>query len=175
MANVRMKKTVSLSGLLLASFIVVFLTGCSGTPNKQVRTTSLAKLAKPVDLSQTHRVKSLILSQYNQWKGTPYQYGGTTKDGVDCSAFVQNTYRSKLGLSIPRTTRTQIKQGVKVAKHNLKVGDIVFFKTGKTSLHNGIYIGKSQFVHASSSKGVTISSLDNVYWKQNYYLSKRMY
>ncbi|MDX1351767.1 MAG: NlpC/P60 family protein [Thiomicrorhabdus sp.] len=172
MVKLKIQKSVSLSGFWLLALVVVFLTGCSTTPT-QYNSRSVS-LAKPVDLSHSHKVKSLILSQYQQWKGTPYQYGGTTLRGVDCSAFVQNTYRSKLGYPLSRTTRTQIKEGVKVAKHDLKVGDIVFFKTGKTSLHNGIYIGKSQFVHASSSKGVTISSLDNVYWKKNYYLSKRI-
>jgi len=158
--------------LLAAGFWVVLfslLTGCSSSPSKP---TQSHKLAKPVDLSNSSKVKSLLLSQYRLWKGTPYEYGGNDLNGVDCSAFVQNTYRSKLGHAIPRTTRTQIKIGAKVSKHELEVGDIVFFKTGKNSLHNGIYIGKSQFVHASSSKGVTISSLENVYWKKIITLQK---
>ncbi|WEJ63486.1 NlpC/P60 family protein [Thiomicrorhabdus lithotrophica] len=161
------------SQLAVGFWVVLFslLTGCSSSPNKPVQS---FKIAKPVDLSNTSKVKSLLLSQYNLWKGTPYEYGGNDLNGVDCSAFVQNTYRSKLGHTLPRTTRTQIKVGAKVRKNDLKVGDIVFFKTGRNSLHNGIYIGKSQFVHASSSKGVTISNLDNVYWKKTYYTSKRI-
>jgi len=157
--------------LVLIGFIVVFLNGCSSTPSKSSYT---FKTATPVNLSDLNKVKSLVLSQYKLWKGTPYEYGGVDFDGVDCSAFVQNTYRSKLGYSIPRTTRTQIKLGKRVSKKQLKVGDIVFFKTGRNSLHNGIYIGKSQFVHASSSKGVTISNLNNVYWRKTYYLSRRV-
>jgi len=148
-----------------------FLIGCSGTPSKSA---GYAKSSKPVDLNHTSKVKNLLLSQYRLWEGTPYQYGGTTRSGVDCSAFVQNTYRSKLGYQIPRTTRTQIKLGSSVSKRNLKPGDIVFFKTGSSSMHNGIYLGKSKFVHASSSKGVTISSLDNRYWQKTYLTSKRI-
>lgn len=157
--------------LMLIGLMVLFLNGCSSSPSKSSYS---FKAAKPVNLSDSSKVKSLILSQYKLWKGTPYEYGGVDFNGVDCSAFVQNTYRSKLGYTIPRTTRTQIKLGKRVLKRHLKVGDIVFFKTGRNSLHNGIYIGKSQFVHASTSKGVTISNLNNVYWRKTYYLSKRI-
>lgn len=160
--------TIRLNSFLLIALclMVTILSGCSSTPNKSH---SSYKLAKPVNLNDSNKVKRLILSQYRLWKGTPYKYGG-----VDCSAFVQNTFRSKLGYAIPRTTRTQIKLGKHVAKKHLKIGDIVFFKTGKNSLHDGIYIGNSQFVHASSSKGVTISNLKNVYWRKTYYRSRRI-
>lgn len=158
---------------IFSLFIIFFilLSGCSSTPDKVI---NYSKLAKPVDLKQSSKVKKLLLSQYKLWKGTPYQYGGSTLSGVDCSAFVQNTYRAKLCYKIPRTTRTQIKLGKSVAKSRLQPGDIVFFKTGKNSLHNGIYLGKSQFIHASSSKGVTISNLNNRYWQKTYYTSKRL-
>lgn len=156
--------------------MTLLLSGCSQTHEKHTKLTKLEgfTLAKPVDLNNSSKVKAKILSQYATWKGVPYQYGGTTLNGIDCSAFVQNTFRTKLGYNISRTTRTQIKEGNNVSKSQLKVGDVVFFKTGRNSLHNGIYLGNSQFVHASSSKGVTISSLDNVYWKKTYLTSKRI-
>jgi len=157
--------------IVLSASLIMMLFGCSNSPKQSAK---IVTLASPVNLAESTKVKSLILSQYRLWKGAPYQYGGTSLNGVDCSAFVQNTYMSKLGHRIPRTTRTQIKLGAKVSKSQLKVGDIVFFKTGKTSLNNGIYIGKSQFVHASTSKGVTISNLNNVYWKKTYLTSKRI-
>ncbi len=169
---VRAKIRVNQFFLITLCLMVAVLGGCSSTPNKSQPS---FKIAKQVNLKDSNKVKSLILSQYRLWKGTPYEYGGVDFNGVDCSAFVQNTFRSKLGYAIPRTTRTQIKLGRKVSKKQLKVGDIVFFKTGRNSLHNGIYIGQSQFVHASSSKGVTISNLENVYWKKTYYLSRRIY
>ena len=154
---------------VISLILIVQLTGCSSHPPAQY-----VPLAKPVNLQNSQQVKGLILSQYRLWKGTPYQYGGSTLKGVDCSAFVQNTFRSKLGYEIPRTTRTQIRLGRSVSKHQLKPGDIVFFKTGRNSLHNGIYLGNSRFVHASSSRGVTISNLNNRYWLDTYYTSKRL-
>ena len=157
--------------LILSS---LFLTGCSSTPNYVPQSSQPIPLASPVDLTNQSKVKSRLLSQYKSWKGAPYRYGGTSRNGVDCSAFVQNTFHSQLGYKLPRTTRTQIRAGSKISKPNLKVGDIVFFKTSSKSLHNGIYIGESEFIHASSSKGVTISSLDNQYWKKTYLTSIRV-
>jgi len=159
---------------LLMLMAVIFLAGCS-SPQKYSSSHSKAKpLGNAVNFTNHNEVKQRLLSQYKRWKGTPYRYGGTTLSGVDCSAFVQNTFRAKLGLKIPRTTRTQIKVGYKVNKSRLKIGDVVFFKTGRTSMHNGIYLGKSKFMHASSSKGVIISSLNNKYWKKTYLTSRRI-
>ena len=102
----------------LCMVLVSLFTGCSLAPAKPIQ---LPALAKPVDLSDDSKIKSLLLSQYHLWKGTPYEYGGNNLDGVDCSAFVQNTYRSKLGYAIPRTTKSQIKIGTKVSKNSRAV------------------------------------------------------
>lgn len=157
---------------LILSFL--FLTGCSSTPNYVAHSSKSIALASPIDLTNLPKVKNRLLSQYKDWRGTPYRYGGTSRNGVDCSAFVQNTFHSQLGYRLPRTTRTQIKAGFKIAKSDLKIGDIVFFNTGFNALHNGIYIGESKFIHASSSKGVTISNLDNQYWQKTYLTSIRV-
>jgi len=153
-------------GLLVVSLI----SGCSQVPAKPVP----AVAAEKINMHDTQMVRKHLFNQYQVWEGTPYRYGGNSLDGVDCSAFVQNTYRNKLGFSIPRTTKNQVKIGVTVSKKQLEVGDIVFFKIGPNSLHNGIYIGNSEFMHASTSKGVTISNLHNVYWRQTYYKAVRI-
>ena len=153
---------------------ILLLTGCSSTPSYVAHYSKPIPLASTVDLTNLSKVKSRLLTQYKDWKGTPYRYGGMSRNGVDCSAFVQDTFYSQLGYKLPRTTLTQIKAGSKVAKSDLKIGDIVFFKTGYKSLHNGIYIGESEFIHASSSKGVTISNLDNQYWQKTYLTSVRV-
>lgn len=156
--------------LLLVSLLLLALTGCS-TPSKK---TSTSHPTTAIDLQKTAQVKQNLLAQYRSWEGTPYQLGGTTRRGIDCSGFVQRTYAEKLGYSLPRTTSEQLKAGKYVDIKNLQPGDIVFFKTGLKTRHNGIYLGNNQFMHASSSQGVTISSLKNSYWYKTYWTAIRV-
>ncbi|MCF6253551.1 MAG: NlpC/P60 family protein [Thiomicrorhabdus sp.] len=150
---------------------IVFLTACSNSP----RYSGGGYQKKlPTYVTSSSDVRQQLLRQFKRWEGTPYRHGGTSLSGVDCSAFVQNTYRAKFNKRIPRTTRTQIKVGKKVKKSQLRVGDVVFFKTGRSSMHNGIYMGNATFMHASSSKGVTISNLNNRYWRKRYLTSRRI-
>lgn len=103
-------------------------------------------------------VKSRIMDQYADWKGVRYRLGGSTKKGVDCSSFVQRTFREQFGLELPRSTYEQQEMGKAVSRNNLRTGDLVLFRAGSTGRHVGIYIGNNQFVHASTSSGVIISS-----------------
>ncbi|UPO90687.1 C40 family peptidase [Niallia sp. Man26] len=106
--------------------------------------------------------------------GTKYKWGGTTKAGFDCSGFVNYAFK-KAGKSLPRTTADLYKKGQKVSKSKLEKGDMVFFQTYKKGAsHVGIYIGDNKFIHADSTKGVTITSLSNSYWKSKYYSAKRI-
>ncbi|WP_415342546.1 NlpC/P60 family protein [Enterobacter hormaechei] len=123
---------------------------------------------------ETDPLRSRILDQYQKWKGTHYLWGGTTHRGVDCSALMQHLFSDAAHLSLPRTTGEQIHRGVRVAQHRLQVGDLVFFQTGPHRRHVGVYIGNSQFIHASSSKGVTVSMLTNNYWQQRYITARRV-
>lgn len=112
--------------------------------------------------------------QYDKWKGTPYRKGGLGRKGVDCSGLVYLIYRDLLGKDLPRTTAKQIKTGSPVALSSLRSGDLVFFKTGWFSRHVGIYLEESLFLHASTSKGVTISSLREKYWENAFSVAKRV-
>lgn len=117
--------------------------------------------------------KNQVLKHYAQWEGVKYKFGGTEKTGIDCSAFIQEIYKN-FDFHLPRTTREQIKLGKDVRKHELELGDLVFFKTSKTSRHVGIYIGNQNFIHASSTFGVTTSNLHNKFWSKTYEKSKRI-
>lgn len=111
---------------------------------------------------------------YNTYKGISYKYGGNDKKGLDCSAFVQKAYKEALNISIPRTTLYQAKIGKYISRKNLKMGDLVFFRPSSKYRHVGIYLEKGKFMHVSTSKGVKISYLNNVYWKKHYWKSKRV-
>ncbi|MFC0471794.1 peptidoglycan-binding protein [Halalkalibacter kiskunsagensis] len=105
--------------------------------------------------------------------GVPYLWGGQSTSGFDCSGFVQYVFTQQ-GISVPRTVAQQWNAGKAVSQPS--VGDLVFFETyTKGPSHNGIYIGNNQFVHSGSSTGVTVTSMNNPYWKQRYLGAKRLY
>ncbi|MCK1970374.1 bifunctional murein DD-endopeptidase/murein LD-carboxypeptidase [Franconibacter sp. IITDAS19] len=119
-------------------------------------------------------VKSRLMDQYASWKGVRYRLGGSTKSGIDCSGFVQRTFREQFGLELPRSTYEQQEMGKSVDRTKLRTGDLVLFRAGSTGRHVGIYIGNNQFVHASTSSGVMISSMDEPYWKKRYNEARRV-
>ena len=116
-----------------------------------------------------------IISTAKTFIGVPYVWGGASPAGFDCSGFVQYVF-GKHGLSLNRTVVTQYKHGYSISKSNLQPGDLVFFQNTYTSglSHIGIYIGNNQFIHASGSQGVTISSLSNTYWASHYHSARRI-
>ena len=107
----------------------------------------------------------------DEWYGTRYRLGGTSKSGIDCSAFVMQMYTSVFGLDMLRTAAEQFHSTCKMVwdKEDLKEGDLVFFKIKTSRIsHVGIYLMNRFFVHASSSQGVMISSLNDKYWQRYY-------
>ncbi|MBP1017189.1 C40 family peptidase [Serratia fonticola] len=115
-----------------------------------------------------------ILSHYDRWEGVRYKFGGNSRKGIDCSAYTQRVFQDEFAVSLPRSTGEQMKLGSRVAKSELNTGDLVFFKTSSRQRHVGVYIGEGEFVHASTSMGVTVSSLDNQYWSARYELARRI-
>lgn len=130
--------------------------------------------------SATLKVKAdQILSTAKTYLGTPYRYGGTTRSGIDCSAFVQKSFGPH-DIALPRVSREQVKKGRYVSKSQLKKGDLVFFATqggGRVS-HVGIVVepngSSSSFIHASSSRGVMVSKLSDTYWSKRYLQARRV-
>lgn len=125
-------------------------------------------------LADSAYVKKVLYSQFNDWQGVRYQYGGLSRAGIDCSGFVYITFKTKLGLDLPRTTALQTRLGKVINKSELKAGDLVFFKTTFQSGHVGIFLESNRFLHVSEKKGVTISRLDDNYWNSNYWKSVRI-
>lgn len=120
---------------------------------------------------EKQKMMDLILT----WMGTPYEYGGESKSGTDCSGFTMQMFRESAGMELPRTTEEQMALGTPVASEELKFGDLLFFNTtGKNPSHVGIYIGDDMFAHASVSFGVTLSSMYSSYYKKRYTGARRI-
>ena len=121
-----------------------------------------------------------ILSEANTYIGTPYRFGGMTRSGIDCSAFVLSVYGSVIGINLPRISSAQAQEGERVEIEQLEKGDLLFFQTrGSRISHVGIVQeitpeGEIKFIHASTSKGVTISSLNEKYWGLRFRFAKRI-
>ncbi len=168
--------------LFLTIFIIVYFSACSlkTAPNKYSYNSD-EKFPYKLDYNYQitnnlsyEKLYSALNYQYKSWKGVRYKYGGTTKKGVDCSAFVQRTFKDRLKINIPRTTKLQSTIGKEIAMQDIELGDLVFFKTGFKTRHVGIYLGEGKFLHASTKKGVTISRLDSPYYVKHFWKIKRV-
>jgi len=116
-----------------------------------------------------------VLLDVVSYLGAPYQFGGSDKRGIDCSALTANVYASAIGKRLPRSTAAQYELGAPVRKDDLQIGDLVFFNTtGRAPSHVGIFIEDNLFAHASVSYGVTISSLESTYFKNRYLGARRI-
>lgn len=127
----------------------------------------------PVKVLRTQAVRRQLQYAAEDWYGVPYKWGGTTKEGVDCSALVRNVYQDAFGRRLPRVTDEQVQTGTRIPKSELRPGDLVFFRPQNEYNHVGVYLGGEEFVHASSSKGVRDSPIDKNYWQKYYWTARR--
>ncbi len=130
-----------------------------------------ANIAKAAPNRNANRILDTALS----YRGVKYRFGGATPSGFDCSGFVMYVF-NKHGVKLPRTADMQFKVGKPIkTKTELKPGDLVFFETyEKGASHVGIYKGKGEFIHASSSKGITVSGLADTYFAKKYVGARRI-
>lgn len=119
-------------------------------------------------------VRQQLQNAHQQWQGTPYRYGGENSNGIDCSAFTQRVFRDFFNTDLPRNTRSQLTEGAGVRRRSIQTGDLIFFKTGRKSLHVGISMGNGNFLHASQSSGVMVSNLGEQYWAVRYLGARRV-
>ncbi len=117
-----------------------------------------------------------LLKKIDEWYGTPYNYGGSTKNGVDCSYFTLDVMQGAYNINLKRTAAEQYEQTSRINWEDLKEGDLIFFKTeGPNKIsHVGIYLSNNKFVHASVRNGVTISDLSEPYYQRTLYSMGRL-
>ena len=149
---------------------LLILSGCS---TKGVGTYKHETALKRYDNSTA--IADALYEEYMKWEGTRYKFGGTSKQGVDCSSFVQQLYFNALGIRVPRSTKEQAKIGRWIKKSQLHSGDLVLFKTAYNERHSGVYLKHGNFMNASSKYGVTLSNINNPYWKEKYWQSRRVF
>jgi cell wall-associated NlpC family hydrolase len=119
--------------------------------------------------------RDVVMTKIIELINTPYLWGGTTSNGIDCSAFVMTVFRKALDIELPRTSIMQSTVGEEVSRDELQFGDLIFFNTmGRRISHVGIYIGESYFAHSSSSGGVKVSSLNEDYYNGRYVTARRV-
>lgn len=118
-----------------------------------------------------------MVKEAKKWIGTKYRYGGHSRSGTDCSGMVMEVYKKVCGVKLPRSSREQRDFCKSIKRGDLRCGDLVFFSTGKSKSsvsHVGMYIGDGEIIHASSSRGVMVSSLDERYFQRTYHSSGRV-
>lgn len=124
-----------------------------------------------INLNEISAAKNETLAAFiKEWYGVPYRFGGTSKKGIDCSAFVRELYEDVYNIHLLRTAFEQFSASTPIFnKEELKEGDLVFFKIHSRHIsHVGVYLSEGKFVHASSSSGVMVSDLSDRYWRRYY-------
>lgn len=147
--------------------ILLLLTSCGGAKKASV---------KPLSKTKTER----IIKQAQSFTGTRYKFGGTTSTGMDCSGLIYTAFQ-KENIVLPRVSREMAKRGKPVKKRDIQEGDLLFFKTNKSSNrinHVGLVTqvknGEVYFIHATTSKGVLTSNLNENYWSSAFASTRRV-
>lgn len=148
----------------------------SGKSEETESSTSTVKQPIPArSVSSLNATQVSLMQAYRDWKGTPYRLGGSSKNGVDCSMLVNIIFDEYFGIELPTNTRTQLNAGEGIRRAAVRTGDLVFFRTGRKTLHVGIAVNQGEFLHASTSNGVMISKLGNSYWRNRYLAARRVF
>lgn len=157
--------------------LLCLLATCSCSIRSAPRYTADSSVAR--ELEKRRRASPSRLAHVVEgYLGVPYKWGGTTRAGMDCSAFARAIFRQTYGIELPRTTKQMYRLGRTIVRwKDLKPGDLVFFRdtfSGPGIAHVGVYLGKRRFAHVGVSTGGTITSLDHPYFRLRYVGARRV-
>lgn len=158
--------------ILILVISALALGGCASHQSLPESTANVPH-SSPTAAAQESGKAQKLWQVFERYRGTPYQYGGTSSNGFDCSGFILTAYQEGLGKQLPRTTSQMLASGDAVHPGNIQPGDLVFFRIGGKEQHAGIYMGDNRFIHASTSIGVTQSSMNGYYWKGRFTQARR--
>jgi len=150
--------------------VTLFVTACSSQPPRSTAAAVPQVMSRPQP-TPVHRGARRTLGESaavvaTRQVGVPYQYGGSTTRGFDCSGLINYAYATA-GKAMPRTTSGLWRELKPVAANHLQVGDVLFFEIEGKMSHVGLYLGERRFVHApSSGKTVTVASLDSSFYRR---------
>ncbi len=168
--------------ILVICIALFALTGCHSSKKtvkndshekyESVKKDTYSTLSKKLGIKVDSDDNLDLLEMCSRWLGTPYKYGGNTKKGVDCSGFTVKVYSAVYNKKLERSSAAILSKNCKrIKQKDLQQGDLVFFATGKNKKkvnHVGIYLKDNKFIHASSSRGVIVSSLKESYYVRTY-------
>lgn len=161
------RQTSQIFILFLILTVLSGMVSCKSSKNQAAETPSVVeRIHIEVDYSDKRK---LIVEEALAWIGVPYLYAGYSKAGTDCSGMVLRIYEDITGIKIPRNSAKQAEFCEDIGREAIKPGDLVFFATGtdpERISHVGIMIDAERFVHASTKKGVVVSSLDTPYYQR---------
>lgn len=171
---------LSLSGKMVSRLLVISLvlafTGCRAQREARLTETVGAgrdfyrEFSQKLGYQLNGTENPELIREAASWLGTPHRFGGNTRQGADCSGFVLEVYRLIYNKSLPRSSADMASHTQKLGKSQLQEGDLVFFRTsgGRKVSHVGIYLSNNKFIHASSTRGVIVSDLDEPYYLRTF-------
>lgn len=157
-------------GLLLCLAALLGLSSCrTSAPRLDYKALAQASIRLGVDIGMEDNHKLYLNA--SEWIGAPYRSGRSDKSGTDCSGLVMQLYRKVYHTRLPRSTSQQMEACSKVSRSKLREGDLVFFSSRRSRnkvAHVGIYLKNGKFIHASTSRGVIVSSLREDYYTRHW-------
>lgn len=188
MMNRFLGKKKFVKNIFIVSLFSVFIISCGSSKNVVKKTPVTKAVAKSENLRKLDSrfdgkiSKSIneLLKDAEKYLGAPYKFGGNTSSGFDCSGFTVKVFEEN-DFKLPRRSTDQAEVGSQIDIKDVKPGDLLFFATagGSRVSHVGIVHdigsdGEVKFIHASTSKGVIISSLNETYWNKAYLHAQRV-